>query len=343
MKTVKMGRTPIEVSQLGFGGLPLKNMDVETGMRLIKKVLDCNINFFDTARSYGYSENIIGRGVSGYRKNVILCSKTKETKLRKLMDDFEESFSKLKTNLIDIYMLHDVRNLDSAQKREEVKIALEYLNFEKKGKLIRAVGVSLHRLEVLDTILSLGDIDVVMFPFNFIENEALTTGFIKKCRKYGVGMVVMKPIGGGMIKYPEKSLQWIGRTLKDAVVIPGMTNKEEVEANSKLFEKSMKFPRNFPELWEEKSRLDYKFCRRCEYCLPCPEGINPSIIIQWRELMNNRDGGYISNNKLTEIQRGLNCTQCGECESKCPYGLKLTELVPAETRLILDKAGVKYK
>ena len=334
MKKIKINNMNKEISQIGFGGLALKNMPLEGGMRLVYHAYEKGVNFFDTARSYGHSEAIIGRGLYGFRENIIICSKTKVKRIKPLMDDLEESLYNLKTDYIDIFMLHDVRNLNMMFYDN-----LEALTLE---KTVKKVGVSVHRLEILEEIVKQGMVDVVMFPFNFIESEALNTGLIDKCRKKNIGMVIMKPIGGGMIRYPEKSLQWIGRTLKDAIIIPGMKTKEEVDINTNLFEKSLKFPRNFPELWEEKSRLGHRFCRRCEYCCVCPEGINPSIIIQWRELMMKRDEGFLSDNKLKQIKAGLECKQCGLCEEACPYNLKLTELVPQETRRILEKVG-KYE
>lgn len=334
IRQVALGKTGLKVSQIGFGGLPLKVFHYEPGMKLVYDAKVRGINFFDTAHSYGSSEDIIGKGLFGLEKDVVICSKTKVKQLKYFIEDIETSFQNLKVSYIDIFMLHDVREVIGSKDNQFLS-CLEYIKDEEE--FIRFTGISSHRMEILHFIVDKNLVDVIMFPFNYIETEALTSGLVEKCRKNNIGMVVMKPIGGGVIRYPEQSLEWIAKTLPDAVVIPGMKNLVEVENNLKIFEKSMKFSKNFPELLAEKERLNGKFCHRCEYCLPCPIGINPSIIIQWREFLENRDGGFLSSNKLKQIKEGLNCKQCGECESKCPYGLKLTELVPQETRRILEK------
>src|SRR5690606_11979227 len=125
-----LGNTGIAVSEIAFGGVEigmpygigvkweedmLPEKDAE---RLLLTALDSGLNFFDTARLYGVSENIMGKAFAGRRNEIVLCTKCRHFRDDKgrLPDDptlgeiirvsLEESVRALQTEYIDLYMLH---------------------------------------------------------------------------------------------------------------------------------------------------------------------------------------------------------------------------------------------
>lgn len=76
MKYSILGKTGLKVSQISFGGIPIQQMDKAGANRIIGKVLECGINFIDTARGYTVSESLIGDGLTGKRSKVFLATKS---------------------------------------------------------------------------------------------------------------------------------------------------------------------------------------------------------------------------------------------------------------------------
>lgn len=152
---------------------------------------------------------------------------------------------------------------------------------------------------------------------------------------YGTGIIIMKPLAGGAFKNVELALQFI---LEHAVstVIPGMDSLQQVEENVRIGTKSESLsPAERNMIQKEAAELGSSFCRRCEYCQPCPQGINVPLVF----LLD----GYYTRYGLTDWAqtryqsmkiKPTVCTECKECEEKCPYNLPINQmLVEARTRL----------
>ena len=81
MRYRRLGRTGIEVSEIGFGGWGIGGewggRDDEKALRALKRALDLGVTFFDTAMGYGdgHSERLIGQAVAGVRDRVVIATK----------------------------------------------------------------------------------------------------------------------------------------------------------------------------------------------------------------------------------------------------------------------------
>lgn len=76
MQKRRLGKTQLEVSCVGFGGIPIQRLPAKKARELIRFALDKGINFFDTAQGYGDSEVKIGEGIKGKREKCIIATKS---------------------------------------------------------------------------------------------------------------------------------------------------------------------------------------------------------------------------------------------------------------------------
>ena len=76
MKTVRLGKTGLEVSRIGMGGIPLTRPTEDEAIKVIRRAFDLGVNFIDTANAYGDSEERFGKAIAGRRDQVIIATKT---------------------------------------------------------------------------------------------------------------------------------------------------------------------------------------------------------------------------------------------------------------------------
>ena len=82
-----------------------------------------------------------------------------------------------------------------------------------------------------------------------------------------------------------------------------------------------------------REKLGTRFCRRCDYCQPCPEKIPISLVMVVTSFARRVPpatvfSGWIANG----MERAANCTDCGECEEKCPYHLPIREMIAEQVK-----------
>jgi aryl-alcohol dehydrogenase-like predicted oxidoreductase len=75
MKTVRLGQTGLEVSRVGMGGIPILRPTEDEAIKVIRRALDLEVNFIDTANAYGTSEERFGKAITGRRDQVIIATK----------------------------------------------------------------------------------------------------------------------------------------------------------------------------------------------------------------------------------------------------------------------------
>ncbi len=326
MQYRKLGKTGLQVSEIGFGGIPIQRVPLEEAVSIVRKAYQLGINFFDTARGYTDSEEKIGRALKSLpRDKIILATKSRLRNKKALREDIHKSLHFFRTDFIDLYQLHNVSN------EEELELifeegAVEALGDARKEGKIRFAGFSSHNAEIAVKALQRERFDTVQFPFNAVEPEALEE-LIPLAQKTGVGTIVMKPLCGGVLEDKAKALQYLlGYPI--STIIPGMQTVEEVSKNAAVSGMPPLTDKEKEALYAEAKELGNKFCRRCEYCLPCPEDIN----IPFNFLML----GYYKRYGLHEWAHeryhsqevtASACQDCGLCEERCPYHLPVREML----------------
>src|SRR5699024_7624622 len=114
--------------------------------------------------------------------------------------------------------------------------------------------------------------ETIQFPLNVVERQG--EKLFKLAYEKGVGTIAMKPMAGGALRNARSALKFILDNPHLSVAIPGMDSVEQVVENAQTTDGVSLTEDERQVLIDEGKELGQKFCRRCGYCLPCPEGIN---------------------------------------------------------------------
>jgi len=328
MRKRKLGKTNMNVSVIGFGGIPIQKTDKETAINLIEKASDLGINFIDTARGYGLSEELIGYGIEKTdRDKWIIATKSPVRDYEGMKKEIETSLRNLKTDYIDLYQLHNVRTTEEYNKVMSDDGALKALREAKEKGSIKEIGITSHDLHTLEKAIETLEFSTIQFPYNPVEKQG--EELFKRAKELNIGVIVMKPVAGGAITNVKLSLKYILQNENVTTVIPGMNKIEHIIENASVGTHEMNLStEEIDEVLKEAGELGEEFCRRCGYCGPCPQGID----IPTQFVIN----GYYERYNLQEWAKerydalefkAVNCVECGVCEPKCPYDLPIREMM----------------
>lgn len=335
MDKVRLGRTNMMVTRLGFGGIPVQTVDREQAVETVRHCYARGINFYDTAQAYTTSESIVGEALEGVRDKVFIATKSGGRDVETVEKHLNNSLENLRTDYVDLYQLHNIVGDDTLAKALEPGGILDYVREQQQRGRIKHIGITSHRLDTILKALRTNHFATIQFPFNYIENDAAQELF-PLARQMDVGIIVMKPIAGGVMPNPAASIRWIASQVTD-VIIPGVENTSLVDENISSIEAPLT-EEDVVSLESIAKELGPVFCRRCGYCLPCPNGI-PVNFISSAEIFFRRSGWHkLNSNHVEGFRKGVNCAQCGLCEQRCPYNLPLTRLVPEYSKRLLLRA-----
>lgn len=326
MEYITLGKTGLQVSRLGFGGIPIQRVDAAATKELIKSMAEKGINFIDTARGYTVSEGYLGEALEGLRDKFVLATKSMARTKEAMAADIETSLNNLKTDYIDLYQVHNP-NIAQLEQVCAPGGALEALMDAKKAGKIGHLGLTAHTLGTFEKALELDWVETIMFPYNIVETQA--EDLMKKCTKKNIGFITMKPMAGGAIEDPVLALRFICSNPDATVVIPGMYDLKEIEINLSAVNNTAPISEEeLRKVDEIRELLGNQFCRRCNYCQPCAAGINISGVFLFQ--------GYLDRYGLGEWAKGRYdalpvkadaCIECGVCETRCPYQLPIRQML----------------
>lgn len=220
----------------------------------------------------------------------------------------------------------------------------------KEQGLIRHLAFSFHddaenMLKIIDT----GHFETLLCQYNLLDrsNEA---GMIH-AKKKNMGVIVMGPVGGGRLGYPSKVIQdllpnksvsnpelamrFVLANKNVDCALSGMGSMDMLEENTKTTSRSDKLSdielSSISTSLEENKKLADLYCTGCNYCMPCPSGVN--IPLNFSLMNHHRVYGLTDHAKSEYKQigkvdwlKGKNaseCTECGECEPKCPQKIEI--------------------
>lgn len=323
-----LGRTGLEVSIIGFGGIPIQRLDKEKAVELIKELSNQGINFIDTARGYTVSEELIGFGLEKVgRDKFVLATKSMARDYEGMKNEIETSLNNLKTKCIDLYQLHNVRTEVDYNKIIGEDGALKALIEAKAEGKIKHIGITSHDLNTLEKAIESGYFETIQFPYNPVERQA--EKLFERANKLGIGVIVMKPLAGGAITNTELSLRFILGNSNVSAAIPGMDSIEQIKENARVGNEYKNLSDAEREIiLTEAKELGTEFCRRCGYCAPCPQGID----IPAQFLMEGYYSRYNLKDWAKERYTGFknkasDCIECGQCETRCPYDLPIRKML----------------
>ena len=360
-----------KLSVLGYGCMRLpvrmKSINERLAEKQILYAMERGVNYFDTAYPYhsGKSEPFLGKVLSknGCRDEVKIATKLPHWMAQSKADMdriLDKQLAKLKTDRIDYYLIHALNGelWETARHNGVIAFMEDAL---KKGKIINA-GFSFHGLaEDFNGIVDDYDWTFCQIQYNYLDtkNQAGTAGLEYAASK-DMAVIVMEPLrGGNLAKTPPPSVRdiwaranhkktpvawslgWIWNHPGVTVILSGMNNDDHITENLALAEKARpnSFSENDIQLVEEAAAEFRKVmkvgCTGCQYCMPCPAGVNiPSCFECYNSKHAFKDKGakmmYLFQNGglVTEKPTMASlCVECGQCLEKCPQHLPIPDLL----------------
>ncbi|MEW5865597.1 MAG: aldo/keto reductase [Bacillota bacterium] len=277
-----LGNTGIEVTRLGFGALPIGPIQADVpaaqGARVIRRALESGVTFIDTAHSYGTYEHI-RRAKEGWAGKVVIATKTPASSYEEAQDHIRFALDELDVEKLDIVLLHAHR-LDE-RVFEERAGAHDCLHEYKARGLVRAVGISTHRVSVVKAAAERNDIDII-HPLINIAGLGLLGGTVEEmigavrfAAERGKGIYAMKALGGGhlMANRQEAFRFVLGLPGVHAVAV-GMVSEAEVDMNCRIFSGEVVPPAELEATFKTKRlKIVPRYCKGCGACVEaCPSG-----------------------------------------------------------------------
>ena len=361
-------------------------IDQEAVNELVDKAIEHGVNYFDSAPVYlqGKSEEATAKALLRHpRESYYIATKLSNFGPRTLeggIEMYRKSLKFYQTKYIDYYLLHSISDADAFNKRYVENGLMDFLLSERKYGRIRNLGFSFHgTTEGFDSLMALHETyhwDFVQIQMNYIDwkhaggRNCNAEYLYEKLAEYNIPVVIMEPLLGGRLsnipepaavllkeKEPQMSVaSWAfrfnGSFPNILTILSGMTYMEHLEDNIRTFEDFKPLKEEEFELLESVSGLikDYPLvgCTACNYCMPCPYGIDiPGIFTHYnravndgltvetdpesREYKKNRRKYLTSYSKSIEtIRQADHCIACGICTDHCPQNIR----IPRELRRI---------
>ena len=238
-----MGQTGVEVSALGLGGEGvLRTYGKEREAKeLIRRALDLGVTYFESARAYAGSEEYLGRALGPDRGRVFLATKSHNRRAETARAHLDESLTLLRTDRVDLWMVHDVRTQGDLQTISGPGGALETFAKAKERGEVRFIGVSGHENpDILLEALELFPFDCVLLPVNPGEaaSDPFATRVIPVARARGMGVIAMKTLCRGLVtrvpQYPGVApfLRYALYTEGVSLVSVGCDGASQLEENA---------------------------------------------------------------------------------------------------------------
>lgn len=326
MKYRQLGKTGLNVSQIGFGGIPIIRLDLNSAVNVLKYAFARGINFFDTANAYLDSEMKIGQALKDNRTEIVLATKTAKRDGVGAVKHLENSLRMLQTDYIDLLQLHQVSKEEDWEAIWGPGGAMEGLSKAKEQGKIRHIGITSHSYKLALRAIKTGLFATVMFPFSFIENSA-SGEMLDLAIEKEIGFLAMKPLAGGVIDNAAIAFKFL-RQYPEVIPIPGFDATEYIDEVLAIYAQPNNItPEDLAVMEKYRQSLSPTFCRRCEYCQPCPNGVFITAAIGYPVVVRRMSAPVAVRFLDRAMGSVLNCARCGECLARCPYKLAVPDIL----------------
>ncbi len=261
------GKTGLKLPVLGMGGsayvqmfsasygVPLLPLDVRVAM--VRHGYDLGIRYFDTARVYGESEQIVGRALKGVRENCYVATKCHMADYRRVRESVETSLKQLDMDYVDCVQVHspaiEAVGFDGAMK---IHAELEKLRDE---KLLRYIGLTTHvAFETVHKMIETDGFDQVLLAYGYVRRGMSTVlsntnvEFRNLCMnsasERGMAIVAMKIMGANMLNHnsskmvpgfgekrlarlPGAAIRWVLQDGRVSMLNVGVSMPSDVDQN----------------------------------------------------------------------------------------------------------------
>lgn len=359
----------VDVPILGFGCMRLpvidndvSKIDFEKAIPLVRSAIDNGVNYLDTAYIYhgGNSEAFVGEVIKdGYAEKVSIATKLPHWFCEKYEDFdryFNEQLSLVGVENFDFYLIH---NIDRNAWNKLLNLGLlEWMDKIKSQGKVKNIGFSFHDgLKIFKEIVDAYDWDFCQIQLNYMDRyiQAGIEG-LKYAHDKGLGVIIMEPLKGGQLaKEPPESVkmiwdradikrspvEWSLRylySLKEvSCVLSGMSDVNQLSDNVRIAESAYvdcidEAEMNIiDDVYKAYMKLIKVPCTSCQYCMPCPFGVDIPANFENYNLAYMHDAFEFAhkmyNRPVFGNKRAAKCKLCGLCKKKCPQHIDIPSVM----------------
>ena len=371
MKYRTLGKTNLVVSEIGLGGEWFNGLTPEESKKIIDTADENGINYIDIFMPQAPTRDNIGAALEGRRERFIiqghLCTVYEDEQYMRTRDiektkaSFKDLLARLRTDYIDVGMIHYVDSEDDFKTVFEGPIYEYALELKEKG-VIRHIGMSSHNPHIALKAVEKGYIDVLMFSINpaydmeasdtdiydLMEFKGMEKGHLvadearqklySVCDSSGVAITVMKPLGAGTLLDAKSSPFGVAMTVPQCiqyaldrngvkVVIVGCHTVQEVLEAVKYYDLSSE-ERSYSHIFASGNSIHMTGrCMYCNHCQPCPVHIDIAAVTKFLDLALQQESvpETVMEHYKSLPAKADDCLMCGKCESNCPFGVNIRE------------------
>lgn len=342
------------------------DIDEERARQMLRYAIDQGVNYVDTAFSYhgfspsqgGSSEPFLGRALqNGYRQRVALATKLPCWLVKNVsdMDRFlDQQLERLQSDHLEVYLLHALNAAQWPRLRDLGVLA--FLDAARAEGRICHAGFSFHdELPLFMDIALSYDWGCCQIQYNYMDEDyqAGAAG-LQFAADQGLGVIVMEPLRGGCLAGPvppqvqavwdrynqrrspaEWGLRYVWNHPGVSLALSGMSSLAQVEENLQTAANAHPGALSYPEIdLIGEARRAYRSlirtdCTACQYCMPCPCGVDIPAnfeILNDLAMFDNISESRIKYRALQGQKKDAGqCTGCGLCEMACPQFISIGE------------------
>ena len=367
----ELGNTGLKVSEIGMGCEGFAEDECRNAKRLFDEAEKQGINYFDLYASNPQVRAAVGKALEGRRNKFYIqshiCSVWKKGQYKRtrniaeVREGMEEMLALLKTDYIDVGMIHYVDSMKDWQEIAEGPVLAYAKELKEKG-IIRHIGLSSHNPQVALEAVKSGNIEVLMFSVNpcydlqpasedveelwaeknyeghLVNMDPERQELYEVCQRSGVGITVMKAFGGGDLL--DEKLSPAGRALTVnqcihyaltrpavATVLAGAHSVEQLRTST-AYEDATEAERDYAMACASFPKISWKgHCMYCSHCAPCPKKIDVASVTKFLNLAKAQGTVPETVREHYEVlpHHGGECIRCGACETRCPFGVPIME------------------
>ncbi len=348
MRYRRLGRTGLQVSEIGFGGYPVDDPDV------VRYAVDQGINYFDTSHCYrgGRSEEVLGEGLRGRRDKVVLATKWcphhvgKPARKRHFLEMLDGSLRRLRSDRVDVLLNHEVGERSDGLGIERLRnpeMLAAFAAAKQAGKA-RFLGVSGHDpdlMEVMGHAVADGRFDVLLGRYSFLDYPEQNR-LIDRAHRRGVGFVAMKTLAGAkgadlerfrdrQTSFRQAALKWVLSNARLSNLIISIASRRQVDEYVTASGAPLAAA-DHAVLEEYAATFSQEVCRFSGACHEaCPEDVRIADILRFSMYYHEyrQEGRAVeSYARLVASERAAHCAHCaGFCEQACSYDLPIKTLL----------------
>jgi predicted aldo/keto reductase-like oxidoreductase len=355
-----LGPTGLSVSLLGFGAMRIPNKPEREVAALLDRALKLGINYIDTAPGYGNSEQLIGQALAGRNTDgIVFSTKTNsgsDPDADAVCRRVEQSLERMGITEITVLQMWGINDSETASKVLAKGGPLAGARKLQDEGLVKHVGFTTHALpEDVIPVMETGEFVSVTGRYHYL--DPIYDPVRERAAELGLAFVAMTPLGQGWLARPspallealsghdpvEFALRYTATRSGVTTIIVGISNMEELEAAHAALDGDLgsadELADQVAQVHERMVRaLPGAYCTQCRKCLPCPAEINIPELLRLNNLL--RAYGLVDwcKDRYKFMGNGGSwypgvkadrCTECGECEPRCPENLPIVELLKA--------------